>query len=185
MELKSPEVSIRFAFCPSVSVCGTNREQIFRLPKSSRTMVCAVSFLMPNSSAINLSVSRRSCASTCRTFSIISGVLLVDDRPKHGSFSVVSFPPGKAFEPFINAFSAHGFHAVHLHQHFTRLRCNFPQFLEEIDGCTLLHCAVTLPLTLTMFNWLQSVYTAGRMQSMLCVDYPHVSEEPCAKLPFR
>ena len=60
VEMKSPEVYIRFTVCSSVSVCGTNREQIFRLPKSSRTMVC--SLLMPNCSAINLSVSRRSCA---------------------------------------------------------------------------------------------------------------------------
>ena len=75
---------------PSVSLCGTNREQVFRLPKASRTMVCAVSLLMPNSSAINLSVSRWSCASICRTFSIISGALLVGGRPEHGSSQ--SFP---------------------------------------------------------------------------------------------
>ena len=37
----------------------------------------------------NLSVSRRSCASIGRTFSIISGVLLVDGRPERGSSSVV------------------------------------------------------------------------------------------------
>ena len=54
MEMKPPEKSIRFAFCSSVSLCGTNREQIIRLPKSSRKMVCAVSLLMPNSFAINL-----------------------------------------------------------------------------------------------------------------------------------
>ena len=67
----------------------------------------------------------------------------------------------------------------------------FPKFAAELDVCSLLHCAVTLPLTLTAFNWPQSVFTAGHMQSMLCVDSPHVSEEPCAcaytcaKLPFR
>ena len=141
MEKKSPEVSIRFAFCSCVNLCCTNREQIFRLPKSWRTMVCAVSLLMPNSSAINLSVSRRSCARICRTFSIISRVLLVDGRPERGSSSVVSFP------------SAQGFPPVHLHRHSTRLRCSFPQFIPKIDVCTLLHCAVTLPLTLTTFNW--------------------------------
>ena len=99
-------------------------------------------------------------------------------------------PFTKAFEPFVNTFSAHGFPPVHLHRHFTHLRYNFPQFVTEIV-CTLLHCAVTLPITLTTFNWPQSVYTVGHVQSILCVDSPHVSEEPCAcahtcdKLPFR
>ena len=63
MEMKSVEVTIHFAFCLSVSLCGTNREQIFRLPKSSWTMMFSLSLLMPNSSTINLSISRRSCAS--------------------------------------------------------------------------------------------------------------------------
>ena len=167
MEVKSPEVSIRFAFCSSVSLCGKNREQIFRLPKSSRTMVYDGCLLIPNSS------SRRSCASIFHTSSIIFRVLLVDGRPERGSSSVVSFPP------------------VHLHQHFTRFRWSFPQFVAELDVCMLLHCAMTLLLTLTTFNWPQSLFTAGYMQSMLCVDSPHVSEEPCscahtcAKLAFR
>ena len=68
----------------------------------------------------------------------------------------------------VNAFSAHGFPPVHLHQHFTRLSCSFPQFVAEL-ACTLLHTAVTLPLTLTTFIWPQSVYTAGHKQCMLCV----------------
>ena len=54
-------------------------------------MVCDVSLLMPNSSAINLSVSHRSCASICHTFTIIPGVLLVDGRPERGSSLVVFF----------------------------------------------------------------------------------------------
>ena len=95
MVMKSPEVSMRFAFCSSVSLCGTNREQIFRLHKSSRAMLCTVPLLMPNSSAINHKVTRRSCASICRTRSIMSGVLLVDGRPERGSSSVVSFPSRK------------------------------------------------------------------------------------------
>ena len=95
MEMKSPEVSIRFAFCSSVSLCGTNREQIFRSSKSSWTMVYAVSLLMPNSSAINLRVSHRSCASICRTFSIISGVLVVDGRPECSSSSSVICVPSQ------------------------------------------------------------------------------------------
>ena len=81
---------IRFAFCSSVSLCCTNREQIFKLPKSSRTMVCVMSLPMPNSSAINLSVRRRSCVSIYRTFWIISGILLVDGRQERSSSSVVS-----------------------------------------------------------------------------------------------
>ena len=55
-------------------------------------MVCAVFLLMPNSSAINLSVKPRSCASI---FVEHSGVLLVDGRPERGSSSVVSFPSRK------------------------------------------------------------------------------------------
>ena len=77
MEMKSPEIFIRFTFCSSVSLCCINREQIFHLLKSSWTMAYAVSLLIHNSSATNLSVSRRFCASICCTFSIISGVLLV------------------------------------------------------------------------------------------------------------
>ena len=74
-----------FCFRSTVCLCGKNQEQIFRLPKSTLMMVCAaVSLLMPNSSAINLSVSRRFCASICRTFSIISGILLVYGRPERG-----------------------------------------------------------------------------------------------------
>ena len=171
----------------SARLCGTNREQIFRLPKSSRTMVCAVSLLMPNSSAINLSVRRRSCASICRTF--WGSACAWSTR----TWLILSrfLPFTKAFEPFVNTFSAHGFPPVHLYQHFTHLRCSFPQFVAELEVCALLHCAVTLPITLTTFNWPQSVYTVGHTQSMLCVDSPHVSEEPCVcehtstKVPFR
>ena len=96
-------------------------------------------------------------------------------------------PFTKAFEPFVNTFSAHGFPLIHLPQHFMRLRCSFPEFIAELHICTLLHCAVTLPLTLTMFSWLQSVYSASHMQSVQCVDSPHVSEEPCtcSKLLFK
>ena len=60
-----------------------------------------------------------------------------------------------------------------------------PTFVAEFYVCTLLHCAVTLPLTLITFNWPQSVYTAGHMQYMLFVDSLYVSEESCAKVPFR
>ena len=141
MEMKSPDVSICVAFCSSVSLCGTNREQIFRLPRSSWTMVFAVSLLMPNSSTINHCVSRRSCTSICRNFSIISGDLLVDSQLQRGSSPVLSFPSrkrlnlsythhflsyAKALEPFVNTFSAHGFPPVHLHQQFTRFRSSFP-----------------------------------------------------------
>ena len=165
MTMKSPEVSIHFASCSSLTLCGTNQEQIFRSPKSSRTMVCTMSLLVPNSSAINLSISRRSCgASICRTLSIISRVLLVDGRPE-----CRFLPFAKAFEPFVNTFSVHGFPPLHLHQHFTHLHCSFSQFVTELYVCMLFHCAVTLPLTLTMFNWPQSVYTAGHMHSPCCM----------------
>ena len=101
MVMKSPEISICFAFCSSVSLCGTNREQIFPLPTHSQMMVCTVSLLMLNFSAINRKVTHRSCASICRTRSIMSAVLLVDGKPKRGSSSVVSFPSRKHFELFI------------------------------------------------------------------------------------
>jgi hypothetical protein len=55
-----------------------NRSHTFLDPKSLQTMVCTVSLLMPNSSAINRKVTHRSCASICRTHSIMPGVLLVD-----------------------------------------------------------------------------------------------------------
>ena len=66
MEMKSPEVSIRFAFCLSESLCGTNWEQIFHLPRSSATMVCAVSLLMPNSTAVNLKAGSHLCGAMRR-----------------------------------------------------------------------------------------------------------------------
>ena len=177
--MKSREVYIRFAFCSSVRMCGRNREQIFRLPKSSQTMVCAVSLLTPNSSTDTLKYQSRTlcqhlshfldhfwgsaCRWPTRTWLILSHFL----------------PFAKAFEPFVKVFSAHCFPPVHLHQNFMRLRCSFPHFVAELDVCTLLHYAVTLHPTLTTLNWPQSVHTAGHMQSMLFVDCPHVSEEPC------
>ena len=77
MEVKSPEVAIRFALCSSAAQMGAD----LPLTQIMQTMVCAVSLLMPNSSAIKLIVNRRSCASICRTFSIISGALPLDGRP--------------------------------------------------------------------------------------------------------
>ena len=57
---------------------------------------CVMSFLlMPNYSTINLSNSHCSYASICCTFSIISGILLVDGWPEHSSSSVVSFSSWK------------------------------------------------------------------------------------------
>ena len=122
-------------------------------------------------------------------FLIISkfGLSIADWNVAH----LQSFPfLRKCVRTILNKFSAHGLPPVHLHQHFTRLRCSFLQFVAELDVCTFLHYAVTLPFIITTFNWPQSVYTAGHMQSMLCVDSPHVSEEPwacmhmCAKLLF-
>jgi hypothetical protein len=60
-----------------------NRCHTFLNPKSSWTMVCTVSLLMPNSSAMNHKVTRRSCASICHTRSIMCAVLLVDGRWRH------------------------------------------------------------------------------------------------------
>ena len=129
--MKYPEVLIRLAFCSSVSLCGTNREQIFGLPKSSRTMVCAVFLIMPKFSAIksyrqspilyqHLShfidhFWNSACRWPTRTWLILSRFL----------------PVAKMFEPFVNMFSALGFPHVHLQQHFTCLRCSFPQFLVD------------------------------------------------------
>ena len=93
------------------------------------------------SSAINLSVSRRSCASICRTFSIISGVLLVDGRPERGSSSVVSIPSQKCFNRSKHIFCS-WLPSRTPDEHFTRL-CSFPQF----DVCTLLHCINILQRT--------------------------------------
>ena len=151
MEMQSPEVSIRFAFCQSVSLGGTNIEQIFLLPISQRTMVCTVSLLIPNSAAINLSVSRRSCTRIFRSFSIISGVLSADGRAERGSSSVVSLPSLKSLNPQKHIFCsrlpsrtpAHTFHASPL---------QFSQFVAQLDVCMFLHCAVALPLTLTECN---------------------------------
>ena len=136
-------------------------------------MVCAVFLLMSNSSADVLSFSHRSGVSICC-----------------GSSSIVSLPSRKRMN-HLKTVSAHSFPPVHLHQHFTILRSSISQFVAGLDVYTLLHWAVTLPLTLTKFNWPQSVYTSGHVQSVLCVDSPHVSEEPyacahiCAKLPLK
>ena len=69
-------------------------------------------------------------------------------------------PFAKAFKSFVNTFSVHSFPPVYLHQHFPSLCCSFPQFVAELDICTLLHRAVILPLTLTTFDWPQSVCSA-------------------------
>ena len=161
MEMKSAEVSTHFAFCSYVSLCGTNREQIFRLLKTSWTIV---SLLMP-------SQSQRQPPILCQYLSHFLDHLWGSAcRWRSRTWIVLSrfLPFAKALGPFLNTFSAHGFPPVHPHQHFTRLRCSFPQIIAELDVCTLLHCAVTLSLTLTTFNWPQLVYTAGHMQYMLC-----------------
>ena len=84
------------------------------------------------SSAINLSINCRSCASICRT--------LLDhfwgsacQWPNRTRLILSRFLPfAKVFEPFVNMFSAYGFPPVHLHQHFICLRCSFPQFVAEL-----------------------------------------------------
>ena len=168
MEKKSPAVSIRFAFCSSVSLCGTNREHIFRLPKSSPTMACAVSLLMPN---ILPQSFLESVADLVPAFVELSRSFLrfcfsmADPNVAHPQ----SFP---SLCESVWTIRKHGFPPVHLCQHFTRLRSCFPQFVVELDVFTLLHCAVTLPLTLTTFNWPKSVYNVGHTQSILCVDSP-------------
>ena len=90
MEVKSPEVSIRFAFCSSLSLCGSNRELIFCLSKSSRTMVRRV-LLMPNSSAIFFASVFGLVPVFVLHFLSHFWILLVDVRPERGSSSVVSF----------------------------------------------------------------------------------------------
>ena len=183
--MKSPEVSIRFAFCSSVNLCGINREQIFRLPKSSRTMVYAVSLLTSNSSAINLGVSRRLVpAFLAHSRSFLGFCLsMADSNVAHPQ----SFPSLRESvwtirkHLFCSRLPSHTpaptFHASPLQ---FSLICS-----RNLLYICMLHCAVTLSLTMTTFNCPQSVYTSDHMQSMLCVDSPHVSEEPCAKLQFR
>ena len=171
MEMKSPEVSIRFASRSSVSLCGTNREQIFYLSKSSRTIVWAVSLLMPNSSAINLSVSRRSCSSICCTFSIISGVLHVDGWPERGSSSVVpslresvwTIRKHIFFPRLPSLTSAETFQASPLH--FSPI-------------CSRIWCLHVVPLccdTTSHTDYIQLAAVGLHCRSHLCVDSPHVS----------
>ena len=61
--------------------------------------------------------------------------------------NVVHRQPFSSLRESVNTFSAHVFPPVHPHQYFTRLFCSFPQFVAELDVCTLLHCAVTLSNT--------------------------------------
>jgi hypothetical protein len=113
-----------------------------------------MSLLMPNSSTINRKVTRRSCASICRTCSIMSGVLL-DGQPDRGSSSVVSFPsrklPSRTLAPTFYASPS-----------------PFSLICSRTWVYSLLHCTVTLPLTLTMFNCPQRVYPDGHVYSTLC-----------------
>lgn len=58
IEMKWPKAPICLAFCSSMGLCSTNREQIFHLSKS---------FLMPNSSDTILRFYHQSCASICHS----------------------------------------------------------------------------------------------------------------------
>ena len=89
-------------------------------------------------------------------------------------------PFAKEFGPLVNTFSAHCFPPVHLHLHFTHLRCSFPQFVAELDVCTLLHCTVTLRST--GCSW----FTLPVTCSPCCVSIiPMSLKNTCTKLPFR
>ena len=172
------------------SLCDTNREQIFRLPNHRRRWFapCLSECPIPPQSILaSVADLVHVLLAVSRSFLYFCLSMTASNVAQTQSFR--SFRERLA--PFVNTFPAHGFPPVHLHQHFTRLRCSFPQFVAEVDVCTLLHCAMTLPLTMTTYNWPQSVDTAGHMQSMLFVDSSHVFEEPCAcvhtcaKLPFK
>ena len=136
-----------------------------------RTMVCAVSLLMPNSSAINLSVSRRSCSSICCTFSIISGVLHVDGWPERGSSSVVpslresvwTIRKHIFFPRLPSLTSAETFQASPLH--FSPI-------------CSRIWCLHVVPLccdTTSHTDYIQLAAVGLHCRSHLCVDSPHVS----------
>ena len=68
--MKSLTHSISLSFYSAVRLWGIKCEQLFRFPRSSRTMMLTVSLLIPNSSAINRSVIRRFLAlsESCHQF---------------------------------------------------------------------------------------------------------------------
>ena len=171
--MRSPEVSIHFALCSFV-----RHKSGADLPLTQFVAVEGARLVFANAQFfLNLSVSRRSCASICRTFFIISGVLLVDGRPERAS--VVSFSSRKRLNHSIlfrsrlpSRTPAPTFHASPLQ--------SFPQFVAELDVCTLLHCAVTLPLILSTFNWQQllncrshAVYSASWILPMSLKNHAH------------
>jgi hypothetical protein len=79
-------------FCSSLSLCGTNFEQILTFPKCSWTLWQIVSLLMFNSSAINLRAYRPSGITISRTFATMYAFRRVEGRPLLGSSWKFSHP---------------------------------------------------------------------------------------------
>ena len=81
----------RRSFCPLFSNLGTIFAQIFHIPRPSVMILHTLSLFIPNSSAIILTVRRRSLRTFCLTRSTFLSVLLVDGLPLLWSSSTCSF----------------------------------------------------------------------------------------------
>ena len=83
----SCETPRRSCFCSIFSSFGTNFADTLRMAKSSVKMECTESVLIPPSSASSGTVTRRSCMTIVRTWSMSSSFRLIEDLPERTSLS--------------------------------------------------------------------------------------------------
>ena len=79
--------SRRSCFCSIVSSFGTNLADTARKAKSSVKMECTEPLLIPTSFASSRMVTRRSCMTKVRTWSMSSSLRLVEGLPERASLS--------------------------------------------------------------------------------------------------
>ena len=88
----SLQISFRSSFCSSVSSLGTNFADTLRIRKSSVRMEWTEPVLIPTSTAISLTATRRSFSTSSRTWSFTSSFRLVHGLPERGSLSTDFWP---------------------------------------------------------------------------------------------
>ena len=85
----SQQIPMRVAFCSSFKLLGTHTAQTFRYPKTSMTMWCTCSTLMPRCSLIRGSVTRRSHCTIWSNLPSVSGSATWGGRPGRARSSVL------------------------------------------------------------------------------------------------
>lgn len=102
----SYQIFLTYILLSRLSMCSPNREQIFRLPKSSLMIVCILSLLITNSSPINRSISWQSCTSMCCIHLIMTGASICQRSTRMQFILSRLFPSRKHLMRTLSALSS-------------------------------------------------------------------------------